>query len=182
MNIELKNVKIHTEMSEETTCFSADIWIDGKKAGQVRNSGTGGCHGYSPISLVRQLTSYAATLPRLKVHDDVFVDQDADCVIGTALLRYERRKELRAKLSSRIVYARRNAPGLWETRRLKKPELTTQLAGWKQQKPADVEKILNLLPEDEALELYAAAEEQGDHDARGKGPTARTIQNDWSET
>lgn len=46
MNIELKNIKIHQDMSDETNCFSATIYVDGKKAGTVRNDGRGGCHLY----------------------------------------------------------------------------------------------------------------------------------------
>lgn len=46
MNIELKNIKVHKEMSEETKCFSADICLEGKKAGFVKNDGHGGCHTY----------------------------------------------------------------------------------------------------------------------------------------
>ena len=43
-NVELKNVKIHPDMSEETTCFSATVYVDGKKAGTVKNAGHGGCN------------------------------------------------------------------------------------------------------------------------------------------
>lgn len=44
--IQLKNLKIHDDISEETVCFSATIVIDGKVVGEVRNSGKGGCNDY----------------------------------------------------------------------------------------------------------------------------------------
>jgi hypothetical protein len=44
MELTLKNVKIVEAMSEETTCFAASIYIDGKRAGLVRNRGYGGPH------------------------------------------------------------------------------------------------------------------------------------------
>ena len=41
--VELKSIKVHMNMSEGTICYSANIYINGKKAGDIRNSGTGGC-------------------------------------------------------------------------------------------------------------------------------------------
>lgn len=46
MNITLKNLKIHNDMSQETPCFSATIYADGKSAGKVWNEGCGGCNNY----------------------------------------------------------------------------------------------------------------------------------------
>ena len=46
MNIELKAVKIHEDMSDETSCFSASIFIDGRKVGVVSNQGQGGPNEY----------------------------------------------------------------------------------------------------------------------------------------
>lgn len=41
MELELKNIKVHPDMSEETTCFSATLWVDGKPAASCRNDGRG---------------------------------------------------------------------------------------------------------------------------------------------
>lgn len=41
--IVLKNIKTIASMSEETHCYSADLWFDGKKIGVVSNDGHGGC-------------------------------------------------------------------------------------------------------------------------------------------
>ena len=43
MKVELKNVKFSESLSEETNAFTADVFIDGKKCGYVRNDGCGGC-------------------------------------------------------------------------------------------------------------------------------------------
>jgi hypothetical protein len=40
--VELKAIKFHEDMSEETNCYSANIYINGKKAGDIRNQGHGG--------------------------------------------------------------------------------------------------------------------------------------------
>jgi hypothetical protein len=41
MKIELKNVKINKMFSEETTCFIADVFINGKKTAYAKNDGRG---------------------------------------------------------------------------------------------------------------------------------------------
>ena len=41
---ELKKVQFFDEMSEETSCFKAEIWEDGKLVADVSNTGKGGCN------------------------------------------------------------------------------------------------------------------------------------------
>ena len=43
MKIELKNIKYAAFASHETNCYSATIYVDGKRAGTVDNEGYGGC-------------------------------------------------------------------------------------------------------------------------------------------
>lgn len=68
MKIELKNVKISESLSEETTAFTADIFVDGKKAGYARNDGRGGCTEYHSFQETRELLNkaekFALTLPK----------------------------------------------------------------------------------------------------------------------
>jgi len=47
MTMTLKNLKVHQDMSEETTCFSASIYWKGKRVGTAMNHGHGGCNQYS---------------------------------------------------------------------------------------------------------------------------------------
>lgn len=46
MKIVLKKLSVNNRLSEETICFSADLWIDGKKAGYASNRGHGGSTDY----------------------------------------------------------------------------------------------------------------------------------------
>lgn len=46
MQIEIRNVKHHPDLCEETEAFSADLLIDGRKIGTVSNRGTGGCDDF----------------------------------------------------------------------------------------------------------------------------------------
>jgi hypothetical protein len=65
MNVELKNVRIHPDMSEETECFSATIYLDGRKVGTVKNHGHGGCHEYywTDYEAGRRLDEWAKAQP-----------------------------------------------------------------------------------------------------------------------
>jgi hypothetical protein len=40
--VQLKRLQVHARLSEETTAFAADVWIDGKRAGYAKNDGHGG--------------------------------------------------------------------------------------------------------------------------------------------
>lgn len=42
MKVELKRLQVFLRMSQETICFAADIWIDGRKVGSAENEGHGG--------------------------------------------------------------------------------------------------------------------------------------------
>ena len=46
--LSLKNLKFHEDMSEETACFSADLYEDGKLIAHVKNNGRGGCCDVRP--------------------------------------------------------------------------------------------------------------------------------------
>lgn len=61
MKIELKNLKINERLSEETTCFSATVYVDGKRAFEACNRGHGGANEYHGD--YDAAAAYAATLP-----------------------------------------------------------------------------------------------------------------------
>lgn len=46
MNIEIKAIKFFRQLSQETTCFSARIYVDGKWFGECQNTGDGGMSTY----------------------------------------------------------------------------------------------------------------------------------------
>lgn len=65
MKLTLKNLKIMKSLSEETLCFSATAYVDGKKAFDVSNRGHGGCNEYHAHNqaLMDRAEAYAKTLP-----------------------------------------------------------------------------------------------------------------------
>ncbi len=62
MEIALKNISYSERLSEETNCFSATIYIDGKKAGEASNHGHGGPTMIRPRELEQKIDAYAKTL------------------------------------------------------------------------------------------------------------------------
>jgi hypothetical protein len=49
MKIEVRNVKFSAFASQETNCFEATIWIDGKRIGAARNEGHGARRTSNPV-------------------------------------------------------------------------------------------------------------------------------------
>lgn len=68
MQIELKNIMVAEHMSEETTAFTANLYINNKKIAFVKNDGRGGCTNYqlyeqADRSLLHQAEEYCKKLP-----------------------------------------------------------------------------------------------------------------------
>ena len=68
MEIELKNIKIAQHLSEETTAFTGDLFVNSKKIAFVKNGGTGGNTGYqlydiNDRDLLRQAEDHCRNLP-----------------------------------------------------------------------------------------------------------------------
>jgi len=72
MKFELKNIKFYESMSEETNCFQADLFINGKKIAYVKNTGQGGCtdygvHDFKLQNVLRVAELYCLSLPKEKI-------------------------------------------------------------------------------------------------------------------
>ena len=72
MKFELKNIKFYESMSEETNCFQADLFINGKKIAYVKNTGQGGptdygVHDFKLQSVLREAEQFCLSLPKEKI-------------------------------------------------------------------------------------------------------------------
>lgn len=152
MQVELKNIKYAEFASEETSCFQAAIYIDGKRAGEVSNSGKGGCNNYHPYQLEKTLNDYAKTLPKIKFQNDEF-EQDADTMIGELLTNHLHIKDLKRAMQSRIVFVAADGT-LREVVGIKKDNIKTYLSNKALPEKLKAAKVLNLLPFEEAFALY----------------------------
>lgn len=93
MNITLKNVKIAEFLSEETTAFSATIYLDGKRVGTASNQGHGGPNFYhfDDPQLEGKLEAWAKTLPEV-TYQGIKLTMNLDLVIDEIMTKHEENK------------------------------------------------------------------------------------------
>lgn len=107
MKVELKNVKVHNDMSEETACFSATIYIDGKKAGEARNQGHGGPTNYHILDPKLRLAFEAFANSQPPVKSDYSPDglkMTPDFYLDLLLERYEEDKMLKRHAKTKTIF------------------------------------------------------------------------------
>jgi hypothetical protein len=159
MNITLKNVKFSEFASQETNCFEATVYIDGKRAGVASNEGHGGCNNYYPNTLYATLNEYAETLPPIVSRyldgngKPMLLEHDADILIGDLFNYWLHSRDLKKSLSKSILFIGEDGK-LWRSKHtdlkaaLSRPDISQKLKA---------KQILNLMPFDAALEIYKGA-------------------------
>jgi len=95
MKITLKNLKIAAFLSQETTAFSATVYVDGVKAGTASNDGHGGSNNYyfDDPKMEAKLEAFAATLPKVKF-GDTELSMNLDLVIDDLMQKMEEEKRM----------------------------------------------------------------------------------------
>lgn len=94
MKIELKKVSFSERMSKETNCFTADIYVDGKKVGYAENRGEGGntdCRPYTKEQgvVLAKADEYCKTLPPITcVELDFTYKQNLESVVDDLLTKW----------------------------------------------------------------------------------------------
>lgn len=102
MKIELKNVKFMESMSEETNCFSADIFVNGKKVGYAKNTGQGGPTDYrhyldeknSNKEVLEKAEKYCQTLPPIN-YGSFTLDSNLENVIDNLFEDWLKEQEVK---------------------------------------------------------------------------------------
>jgi hypothetical protein len=154
--IELKNLKYSDFASQETYCFEASVYIDGKKAGTVSNQGCGGCHSYHPNTLYPLLKAEADKLPAEEVDlgGHIFtMTPDADTIISELVTEALQAKDLKAGMRRRILFIGEDG-SVYETKTMEAATLAKQLSRPNLHEVLKTKTILNLLPFPEALSIY----------------------------
>lgn len=101
MKIELKKIKVSEIMSEETTAFVAEIYVDGINAGYAKNDGHGGSTFYhaheGKRKLIEKAEAYLAKQPKIKVEGLSFeLDSNLETKIDMLLEDYLKDKDKKA--------------------------------------------------------------------------------------
>ena len=96
MKIQLKNVKINDSFSEETICFKADVFVNGKKIAYAENDGRGGCTFINAYpdkrSELAEVEKYCKSLPK-RVYEFGEFDNDLESVVDDLLNEKVKEKE-----------------------------------------------------------------------------------------
>ncbi|WP_234729389.1 hypothetical protein [Acidocella facilis] len=156
MEITLKNISHNERLSEETNCFSATIHIDRKKAGEASNHGHGGPTMIQPCELEQKIDAYAKTLPPVEVQC-MTLEMDAELLIGDLLAAYLTQRDMLKAFRTRLLFTKAGQPEINEAKldaaaMTKAHENPTRML-----ERLKANRILNFLPENEALALYSAA-------------------------
>ena len=163
MKLELKAIK-HTEWaSEETHCYQASLFVDGKPVAIVSNDGHGGCdRDYDHPKFkgdyratMNAVHEYFKSLPNepSEWSEDGFA-QSLEGWCGDQVNEFLSSRELKRKFKSHVVYQRKGTGALYQT----KYHPTVTKGEWIIDKQAGMtRRILNDMPFDEALTLWRAS-------------------------
>jgi hypothetical protein len=138
MKIELKRISYNSRLSQETSAYAADVWVNGVKRGTVQNDGHGGPDLIFPHTLAQEIETYAKTLPPTKFHD-MTLPQSAESIFGKLLDQHLVGKALQRKMKTKILFTAADG---------KVYEMKGSIP------PKDAVRVLNYLPIEEAVELY----------------------------
>ena len=168
MKLELKAIK-HTEWaSEETHCYQASLFVDGKPVAIVSNDGHGGCdreydHPKCKVdyrATMRAVHEYFKSLPKAEsgltnIDGTPWMSQpNLECWCGDQVNDWLSTRELKRKFKSHVVYQLKGTGALYQT----KYHPTVTKGEWVINKQAgETRRILNDMPFDEALALWRAS-------------------------
>jgi len=118
MKIELKKISFNERMSDETNCFIADLYINGKRVGECNNDGRGGCTNYGGNTkednvLIAKAEKYCKALPHGEYGEITLEDMIND-FLETYLKAKDLQKfnkKMQKKYASAICYGKITSNG-----------------------------------------------------------------------
>lgn len=161
MKIELKNIKHLESLSEETNCYTADIWVDGVKTAAASNHGHGGCDMYHAYEGQRErleaAEAWAKSLPpkatSMKDPSDPtkpwVMEQDLESVVGDILTEWLIQRDLKKILKKPTILTKDGRILQWNVKPAD-PRVPALVA--KEKKDGDV--YLNALPFADAYTIF----------------------------
>lgn len=162
MKIELKNIKYSAFASHETSCYSATIYVDSKKAGTVDNEGYGGCDNISWDDRIfgQAVEDWATSQPKIKTEYGEMTYR-LELLFGQLLDQWLLAKELTRNLKKGLLVRDADTKeGSWRifTGALSQTIPQTMLGSLIRTGKVRADAVcLNTLPLSEALKLWAAA-------------------------
>jgi hypothetical protein len=108
MQVELKNVKVAEFLSQETTAFTATLYIDGKRTATISNNGHGGSNNIYPDkpgdrAVIQAFRDWAEALPPLVDEQFGTLPMNEDLFIGQLLEKHMENKQIKGWCRRGIV-------------------------------------------------------------------------------
>jgi len=126
MNVELKKVKFHEDMSDETNCFSAEIWVDGKVLAYVKNDGQGGGNDYWPVNGQANNSALDSFREWCKAQPHEFEFEYEDQVVDKLFTEWIKKDDTRRQQAQMkrwcktqtVWRCKGDKPGVWHSRKV----------------------------------------------------------------
>jgi len=105
MHFELRRLRIVKALSKDSTCYTAEIWIDGRPAFAVGNRGTGGADFFKPIGSVSEADVSARLSARVQGFQvgQSLVEPTLESEVARLVQVAEQKRALRARLRTHII-------------------------------------------------------------------------------
>lgn len=159
--ITIKNLKYSEFASQETFCFEATVYVDGKRGFIAHNDGHGGSDYYYPVKgqsqeeyrrFIGLAEEFVLTLPKWSIEGvadvfDVTIESHISGLVSAELMR----RDYTRGIKKRIYVWTDAGVSYYKTTKVTQA-LIDQI---KAKHPDDI--VLNTLPIDEAVALYAGA-------------------------
>jgi hypothetical protein len=161
IQITLKDIKVNSRLSEETNNYSATLFVDGRKVGEVGNDGGGGCDrvlsmapGVTRADFVEFDRRCKTELPA-ETFQGITLDMSLDLVCGKIVEQHLNEKLVGRELKSKVFFVE---GGKLRGYKLPKGRLMTDLLAHVKKNHKDC-PILNEMPISEATRLYLESPE-----------------------
>lgn len=106
MKLELKKIKTYDKFSEETTCFTAELYVNGKKVATCKNDGCGGSNDvyFTDLEMHELVQDYCKNNPIISWYNDKqYMSYSIDSRITDMICEYEFKKIARRKQKDSLL-------------------------------------------------------------------------------
>jgi hypothetical protein len=161
MKIELRKISHNARLSEETSAYTAQVWVDGVHICDVSNHGQGGGDSQYPAKGKTQADVDAinaeikATYPKNTYEaggETHSYDADLETVCGDLLADYLLTRDLKRLLGANILFEKDGKILQVSTKKVTQAQRLTLITLVKQRNGVD--KTINEMPFDDALAIF----------------------------
>ncbi len=166
--LELKGIKHAAFASEETHCYEASVYFNGKKIGVVHNEGHGGCDSFSPSGGTDMWKCRNRLWDKLEARiaedhpqyhmswDDSWNDMSMEVWCAEQVNKFLATKDFNRYMKSKVVFIKPDEPEAIRYFSFKGVRSITQQHIDHIKSKYPTYKILNDMPKSEALDLWVS--------------------------